>query len=255
MFARSKPAPFAIVHVFPEAPAAGYIGSRSVRSESSDAGPHDLDATMATTTNGLHRGSRHPSRKLRFDDLGSSSGGKNPVSRRPGAAMAADPDEGHSGRRFVVVAVIVVLATWGGLFLAFRSWRAHYRERAAFGASHVVSAIDPLKAVVPPDTDPDAWRDAVDRTHAMLMTVIGSNLLDLDEMDRLRAELDQFVARAKARPESARVELAGIWNEMADRAEFLFQDSRSPTLDRHARPTILPPRPEKPRPGAAAAGR
>ena len=72
------------------------------------------------------------------------------------------------------------------------------------------------------------------------MTVVGSNLLDIDEMDKLRTELDQSVKRVQAHPESGRDELAAIWNEMADRAEFLFQDSRSPTLDRHPRPKILP---------------
>ena len=90
-----------------------------------------------------------------------------------------------------------------------------------------------------------AWRDAIDKTRAMLTTVVGSNLLDLDDMDQLRAELDQCVARAQAHPESARTELAAIWDHMADRAEFLFQDSRSPTQDRHVRPKILPERPEK----------
>ena len=63
----------------------------------------------------------------------------------------------------------------------------------------------------------------------MLTTVVASNLLDRDEMDKLARELDHFVARARAHPETARTELAAIWNEMADRAEFLFQDSRSPT--------------------------
>jgi hypothetical protein len=156
-----------------------------------------------------------------------------------------DMDHGHSGRRFVVVAVVVVLLTWGGLFLAFKRWRADYRERVAYGASHIVSTVDRLKEVIPPKIEPAEWRDAVDKTHAMLMTVVGSNLLDLAEMDKLRVELDQCVSRAKAHPETAKTELATIWNNMADRAEFLFQDSRSPTLDRHVRPRILPPRPVK----------
>ena len=80
----------------------------------------------------------------------------------------------------------------------------------------------------------------------MLKTIVGSNLLNLHDMDKLRLELDQSVARAQTHPESATTELAAIWNEMADRAEFLFQDSRSPAHDRHVRPGILPPRPAKP---------
>ena len=208
---------------------------------------YELDATMATTRNGQPPGSQKPSRKLRFDDLGSSSGGKHSDSCQSETPAMAEIGQGHSGRKFVIVAALVVLTTWGGLYLAFQNWRTKYRERAAYGALHVVSAIDPLKAVVPPGTEPGEWRDTVDRTHAMLMTVVGSNLLDIDKMDKLGAELDRSVKRVEAHPESGRDELAAIWNEMADRAEFLFQDSRSPTLDRHPRPKILPPRPAKPK--------
>ena len=86
----------------------------------------------------------------------------------PTTRSSAEAGQGHSGRRFVVVAVVVVLLTWGGLYLAFQRWRANYRERVAYGTSHVVSAIDPLKEVVPPGVDPAAWRDAVEKTHAML---------------------------------------------------------------------------------------
>ena len=99
--------------------------------------------------------------------------------------------------------------------------------------------------MTPPDVDPAAWRDAVDKTHAMLMTVVASNLLDQSDMDKLRFELDQSVERARAHPETATAELAAIWNEMSDRAEFLFQDSRNPTKSRHPRPALLPERPKK----------
>ncbi len=173
----------------------------------------------------------------------------------PKPAASAEIGEGHSGRKFVIVAALVVLTIWGGLYLAFQTWRAKYRARAAYGAQHVVPVIEPLKAAVPPGTEPGAWRDAVDRTHAMLMTVVGSNLLDIDKMDTLRTELDQAVKRVEMHPESGRDELGAIWNEMADRAEFLFQDSRSPTLDRHPRPRILPPRPVKTNDEKAAAHR
>ena len=56
------------------------------------------------------------------------------------------------------------------------------------------------------------------------------------QMRRLRAELDQAVARARAHPETALDELAAIWNVQADRAEFLFKDGRSASGDRHPRP-------------------
>jgi hypothetical protein len=204
-----------------------------------------LDLIMAPASNGPHNGSRLPSGRLRFEDFVSIRSGKDPGSRQADASIMAERGQGHSGQRFVVVAVIVVLLTWGGLYFAFQRWRANYRERVAYGASHVVSAIDSLKEVTPPDVDPGLWRDSVDKTHAMLMTVVASNLLDQDDMDKLRQELDQFVARGRVHPETAKNELAAIWNEMSDRAEFLFQDSRDPTKNRHPRPKSLPPRPPK----------
>jgi hypothetical protein len=200
---------------------------------------------MAPKRNGRRNGFHHSSLKLRFDDFGSTLRRNDPGTRRADASVMIEMGQGHSGRRFVVIAVVVVLLIWGGLYVAFQRWRASYRERVAYGESHVVTAVDPLKQVTPPDVEPAAWRDAVDKTRAMLKTLVASNLLDLKDMDKLRVELDQFVARVEAHPEAAKTELAAIWNEMADRAEFLFQDSRSPTHDRHVRPKILPDRPAK----------
>jgi hypothetical protein len=198
---------------------------------------------MSPTPAGKHNGFRDPSRRLRFDDLGPRRRGTDSGARQSDGSIVTGPGRGHSGRRFVVVAVVVVLFTWGGLYLAFQRWRASYRERVAYGTSHVVAAIDPLRDILPRGVDATAWRSAVDQTHAMLLTVVASNLLDLDDMNKLRHELDQFVARARAHPETAQTELAAIWDQMADRAEFLFQDGRSPSRDRHVRPKILPPRP------------
>ena len=79
----------------------------------------------------------------------------------------------------------------------------------------------------------------------MLVTVTSSNLLDVKEMDVLRIELTQHVRRACGEPSTAVEELAEIWNEVADRGEFLFRDSRSLSGERHPRPKILPPRPPK----------
>jgi hypothetical protein len=200
---------------------------------------------MARAPNGQHNGSGLPSRRFAADDLVPTLTGKGPDTPGYDFSVMAQGMQGHSGRRFVVVAVIVVLLTWGGLYLAFQRWRENYRERVAYGASHVVSAVDALKEITPPDVDPAAWRDTVDKTHAMLLTVVASNLLDLDDLDKLRLELDELVSRVRAHPETGKTELAAIWNEMADRAEFLFQDSRDPTRNRHVRPKILPARPPK----------
>jgi hypothetical protein len=127
------------------------------------------------------------------------------------------------------------------LYLIFRDWRARYRERAMYGATQVVPAINPLEAIVPANVKPVAWRDAVSQTRAMLMTVTSSNLLDVKEMQKLRTELDQSVRRAQGQPETACRELAGVWDAIGERAEFLLKDGRSESGDRHPRPKILPP--------------
>src|SRR6478672_3090920 len=184
---------------------------------------------MATASDG--QGRQTPTRRIRID-LSAASRAR-PASRFRAAGR-------HSGRRLVTVAVLVGLSLWGGLYLAFREWRAHYRERAAFGASRVATAIDPLAGVVPGDADRAAWRRAVADTHAMLVALTASNLLDLDQMQALRAELAACVARA--RPETARSELARLWDSLAARA--------GPVVTRLARPRILPP----PRPAAPATG-
>lgn len=152
---------------------------------------------------------------------------------------AAPRIKGHSGRRFLIVSGVVIAALWGSLFLGFRVWRAGYASRRAFGMGRVVPAIDGLTEVLPPggDISPEAWRDAVEQTRAMLETVVSANLLDLDQMKALRAELEAAVKRAKADPATARAELAAIWDGIADRGEFLLTEK-----DRHPRPKILPPR-------------
>ncbi|HMB05158.1 MAG TPA: hypothetical protein VKP69_15645 [Isosphaeraceae bacterium] len=178
---------------------------------------------MATAWNG-NRGPQ-PARRLRFD-------GQVRPHHVEGSGSGAPT--GHSGRRFVTLAVLGVLVLWGVLTLVFRDWRARYRARAAFGATQVATAIDPLAEVVPPGIAPDAWRRAVAETHAMLVTLTASNLLDLAQMRALRGEVLARVARA--RPETARDELAGLWDGLSDRAE--------PVLGtRHPRPKLLPPRP------------
>ena len=73
---------------------------------------------MSPTSSGKQNGFHDPSRKLRFDDLGTDAG-----NRRSDGLMTAEVGRGRSGRRFVVVAVVVILLTWGGLYLAFQRWR------------------------------------------------------------------------------------------------------------------------------------
>jgi len=144
--------------------------------------------------------------------------------------------EGHSGRRFLILAGVGLLVLSGMLFLLFRDWRIRYRERAEYGLNQVVPTIDELYYLELNNKhiSDDDWRDAVDRTHAMLETVVTANLLDYIQLKALRAELETRVTQAKAHPETAPAELAAIWDDMTDRAEFLLAEK-----DRHPRPKIL----------------
>ena len=196
---------------------------------------------MSNGRNGPDQTYRNSTRRLRVDDMAAIMI-RNSLGRAGNAPSSPLLSRGHSGRLFVLMAGLALLLIWGILFLVFRDWRAKYRERALYGATQVVPAIDRLRSMVPPDVDLAVWRDAVDQTRAMLTTVTGSNLLDVKDMDKLRAELDQHVDRATDNPETAVRELALIWDEIADRGEFLFNDSRSLSGLRHPRPKVLPPR-------------
>jgi hypothetical protein len=160
-------------------------------------------------------------------------------------ATSARNERGHSGRRFVLIAGLVLFTVWGMIYLLFRGWKARYHKRAVYGASYVVPTIDRMAQVEPPGVARDAWRDAVAQTRSMLLTVTSSNLLDEQQMGALKTELEAAARRSSADPRRAVTELAIIWNNVADRGEFLLKDSRSATGDRHPRPKILPPRSSK----------
>jgi hypothetical protein len=200
---------------------------------------------MSSSPNGRHGGQDDPIRRLRYDDLSAIMEQTDARAvRRAGAERRAPSmpwlGRSYSGRRFVVLIVIAVLVVWGTLYVVFREWRARYRVRAAYGANQVAPAVDAFAGIAPPDVPPARWRDAVARTHEMLVTITASNLLGLSEMQALRAELDRAVGRARARPEVAVAELAAIWDDMSERGEFLLKDTRSLTGNRHPRPEILP---------------
>ena len=150
--------------------------------------------------------------------------GRRPV--RTGAGWA-------SGRRFVTAAVLAVLVLWGSLYLAFRDWRAGYRERQAFGrgtsrrrstrwrrSCRPASArgrsaprVAPGPRRSPPRSPPsrgrrrppDAWREAVAGTHAMLVTLTAANVMKWSEMNALSVRVASLTARpARRRPSPAR---------------------------------------------------
>lgn len=129
------------------------------------------------------------------------------------------------------MAVFSILILWGSLYLAFREWRTRFRERAVFGKQHVATAVDPLGRIVPDDIKPTEWQAAVRETHDMIVTLTGSNVLTLDDMKNLKSELTAHTARA--RPETARAELAAIWNDLRQRAGPIVN------VNRHPLPKIL----------------
>ena len=138
-----------------------------------------------------------------------------------------------SGRAFVVAAVATILALWGGLYLAFANWRAGIEERIAFGRAEVVPAIGPLADAVPPGVDPAEWAAAIEATRALLVEVVGTGRLDRPAMIALRDNLADRAGRA--RPETARAVLAGIWDDMTARLGRIRGDL--------GRPALLPPPP------------
>jgi hypothetical protein len=80
----------------------------------------------------------------------------------------------------------------------------------SYGATQIVPAMDPLAEFLPPGMDPAAWRNAVSQTRALLLKAANSNLLTVRQLKRLRAQLDEAVARARAHPETAPDELTAL---------------------------------------------
>jgi hypothetical protein len=183
---------------------------------------------MASVGNG-HGGNGHSTRRWNPDDL---------VRRRPPS------DEGTvSGRRFVIAAVIAVLAIWGAIALGFRAWRANYEALAHFGATQVAPLVDPLADRVPPGVDPIAWRQAVADTHAMLLALTGAALLDQPTMNTLRDEIAALVKRAT--PETAQSELTALWNNLERKAGPVIAPDLTP-VDPASRHAARNPRPARP---------
>jgi hypothetical protein len=147
---------------------------------------------------------------------------------RPSGAAADALGTRHSGRMFVIAAVLTILLIWGVLYLVFRDWRVRYRERADFGRREVATVVDPLADRVPPGIAPAEWRRAVGATHAMLVEVTASGRLDRPQMQALRDDLARHVAGA--RPETVRAVLAGIWKEMESKTRLRDQTRRPELL-------------------------
>ncbi len=66
--------------------------------------------------------------------------------------------------------------------------------------TQVAPVIDSMAEIAPPGVDTAAWKEAVRETHAMLVTVLSANLLDIQQMQLLREELRKSVERARLHP-------------------------------------------------------
>ncbi len=151
----------------------------------------------------------------------------------------------RSGRRTVAAIVAAVLLLWFGLDRAFRGWTARYQARATFGAKEVAPTVDPLTTIHPPAIPPLDWNQAVVDTHAMLVALTGSGLLDEGQMATLRQHLLDQVRQATNHPEIARAILAKIWDEIErDAGPTVAPDLIPPPPNsRHAKRHPRPPRP------------
>ena len=92
---------------------------------------------MSDSHEGQAQGHREQARWLRIDDFAAIVV-RNSPGPTGGKATGGMLENGYSGRRFVLVAGIVVLLIWAALYLVFRDWRAKYRERSLYGTTQVV---------------------------------------------------------------------------------------------------------------------
>jgi hypothetical protein len=147
-----------------------------------------------------------------------------------------------SGQRFVIAAALAMVIVVAVLTLVFRDWRARYRELAEFGAREVATKVDPIVEQVPPGIVPAAWQQAVADTHAMLVSVTASGILDRRAMEKLQADIAKRIERA--RPDTAITELTDLWDDMESKTgPLLTRDSDSNRGPRRPRrPALLAPK-------------
>ncbi len=189
----------------------------------------------------------HPDRRWRLDPLTPSAEALDPgaeVDPPSPPEPEAPARSGASGRRLVAALVLAVLTLWGGLELAFRSWKSRYEAQAALGARKLAPAVAPLARLIPPGLDPATWARAVADTHAMLLALAGSGVLDEAQIEALARDLAAKVAAA--RPDTARPILATLWDDLQRRAGPVIAPDRTPPSpnSRHAARHPRPPRPD-----------
>jgi hypothetical protein len=122
----------------------------------------------------------------------------------------------RSGRWFVVALVFLLAAFALALFVAFRQWRSRHDSLADYGANRVAEALRPLADKVPPQLDPDAWARIVEQARRLVVGLTASGTMNIDQMRRLRAEIQELTLAA--RPETVAGSLESLWSDLERRA-------------------------------------
>ena len=128
-----------------------------------------------------------------------------------------EPKSGTSGRRFIILFTIAVLIFWASLWLGFRAWKSGYDLKAQAGretARHIRKLVESR----PTGVSVNVWEDTVDHAEAMLIAVTGSNLLNYQQIEALKIEIDQRVEAARRDPNQGPSILKELWDELAKRA-------------------------------------
>ena len=160
----------------------------------------------------------------------------------PSSKGDSSTPSGVSGRRVVLAICVVVLSLWGALTLAMNSWKAAYAAKAEYGRTQIAPLVDPLAKFIPPGVDATEWADAVQDTHAMLHALTAANLLEMDGLQALRTDIETRFQNPQ--PETVRMNLIGLWDELEKKAGPVLNASLPPPpSSRHAQRVERPKRP------------
>lgn len=164
-----------------------------------------------------------------------------------GGRQGPQDEGGTSGRLFVIVGCLAILALWGGIYLAFSGWKARYLALAEFGRTEVAPLVDPLALMEPEGVDSRLWKQAIEDTHTMLIGLTSAGVLDQEAMTALREDIKIRVKQAT--PTTALATLAKLWDDLEERAGPVISSDVTPVdpnsrhahrVARPARPVVLP---------------
>lgn len=147
---------------------------------------------------------------------------------------------GVNGRRFILGSLAALVTTWAILFAILAPWMRTRDTRIRFGVREVAPLVLKFQQVEPPGVEPRDWDRALSDTRMLVVDAATPGKLTVEEETALRDEIQAALDRARARPETAVRELAGVWDRLAAAAEKV-RPAGSQDLDRsHPRPPILP---------------